>query len=34
MALLALGTWWLVKNTPLPDSAALPRRCATSPTTR
>ena len=23
MALLALGTWWLVKNTPLPDGAAL-----------
>ena len=34
MALLALGTWWLVKNTPLPDAPREPRRRATSPTTR
>ena len=32
MGLLALGTWWLVKNTPLPDATA--RRGAAAPRAR
>ena len=34
MGLLALGSWWLVKNTPLPEAPRAAPRRATSPTTR
>ncbi len=34
MALLALGTWWLVKNTPRAVAPGADAPCATIPTTR